>query len=72
MRGLGRLEMAERTLSTALREDPKQPRALYEMGKLEAQRGDKARALQDFQALQAADAKWARAHHVDEEIARLR
>jgi tetratricopeptide (TPR) repeat protein len=72
MRGLGRLEMAERTLSTALRQDPKQPRALYEMGKLEAQRGDKARALQDFQALQAADARWAQAHHVDEEIARLR
>ena len=72
MRGLGRLDMAERTLGAALRGDPKQPRALYEMGKLLAQRGDKSGALQDFQALQAADPKWAKAHHVDQEIARLR
>jgi Flp pilus assembly protein TadD len=72
MRGLGRLDMAERTLGAALRGDPKQPRALYEMGKLLAQRGDKSGALQDFQALQAADPKWAKAHDVGQEIARLR
>jgi len=72
MRGLGRLEMAERTLSTALRADPKQPRALYEMGKLEAQRGNKERALEDFRTLRAADARWAQAHKVDQEIERLR
>ena len=37
MRGLGRVQMAERTLSRALQLDPKQPRALYEMGRLLAQ-----------------------------------
>jgi tetratricopeptide (TPR) repeat protein len=72
MRGLGRLDMAERTLATALRNDPKQPRALYEMGKLLAQRGDKPGALRDFQAVQSSDPKWAKAHDVDREIARLR
>lgn len=72
MRGLGRTEMAQRTLSRALQLDPKQPRALYEMGKLQAQQGDKAGARQSFAALQAADAKFARAHKVDEELGRLR
>ena len=72
MRGLGRTEMAERTLGRALQMDPKQPRALYEMGKLQASQGDKAGALQTFRSLQAADAKFARAHKVDEEIAKLR
>jgi tetratricopeptide (TPR) repeat protein len=72
MRGLGRAEMARRTLSRALELDPKQPRALYEMGKLLAQEGDKAGALRSFQALQGADARFARAHNLDEEIRRLR
>jgi Flp pilus assembly protein TadD len=72
MRGLGRNEMAQRTLSHALQLDPKQPRALYEMGKLLAQQGDKAGALENFQALRSADAKFASAHKVDDEIARLR
>jgi tetratricopeptide (TPR) repeat protein len=72
MRGLGRIEMAQRTLGRALQLDPKQPRALYEMGKLLAQQGDKAGALQSFRALQAADPKFARAHKVDEELGRLR
>jgi tetratricopeptide (TPR) repeat protein len=72
MRGLGRLEMAERTLAAALRGNPRQPRALYEMGKLLVQRGDKSGALQNLQALQAADPGWAKAHNVDQEIARLR
>ncbi len=72
MRGLGRTEMAERTLARALQLDPRQPRALYEMGKLRAAQGDKAGAAQSFSALKAADAKFAQAHRVDEELARLR
>ena len=71
MRGLGRTEMAQRTLGRALQLDPKQPRALYEMGKLLAAQGDKAGARQSFAALQAADAKFAKAHKVDEELGRL-
>ena len=72
MRGLGRAEMAQRTLGHALQLDPKQPRALYEMAKLQAQQGDKAGARQSFAALQAADAQFARAHKVDEELGRLK
>ena len=71
MRGLGRTEMAQRTLSRALQLDAKQPRALYELGKLQAQQGDKAGARQSFTALQAADAKFAQAHKVSEELGRL-
>jgi len=72
MRGLGRLEMAQRTLERALQMDPRQPRALYEMARLRAQQGDKPAAAQNLRALQAADPKWAKAHKVDEELARLR
>jgi tetratricopeptide (TPR) repeat protein len=72
MRGLGRSEMAERTLSVALKNDPRQPRALYEMGRLRASRGDKGGAGESFRALQAADPKFARAHGVDEQVARLK
>jgi len=72
MRGLGRAEIAQRTLARALQLDPKQPRALYEMGKLQAQQGDKVGALQSFQALQAADPKFAAAHRIQEELGRLR
>lgn len=72
MRGLGRSEMAERTLSRALELDPKQPRALYEMGKLQAQRGNRRGAAEKFSALLKADPAFARAHRVEEEIARLR
>ena len=72
MRGLGRSEMAERTLSRALELDPKQPRALYEMGKLQAQRGDRRGAAQKFSALLESDPAFARAHRVEDEIARLR
>lgn len=72
MRGLGRTEMAERTLSRALQLDPKQPRALYEMGMLQAQTGDKAGALRSFEQLKAADARFAQAHKVDQEIKKLR
>ena len=72
MRGLGRVQMAERTLSRALQLDPKQPRALYEMGKLLAQQGDKAGALQRFNALKSADPKFAQSHRVDDELAKLR
>ena len=71
MRGLGRAEMAERTLPRALPLDPKQPRALLELGKLEAARGGKDRARASFQALRAADAKFASAHGVDEELRKL-
>src|SRR5439155_1053988 len=67
MRGLGRVQMAERTLSRALQLDPKQPRALYEMGRLLAQQGDKAGALQRFNALKSADPKFAQSHRVDDE-----
>lgn len=72
MRGLGRAEMAQRTLTHALQLDPRQPRALYEMGKLKAQQGDKAGAAQSFAALKSADPKFAQSHKVDEELAKLR
>lgn len=72
MRGLGRTDMAERTLQRALQLDPRQPRALYEMGRLQAQRGDKASARQSFAALEQADAQFAKAHQVDGELAKLR
>jgi tetratricopeptide (TPR) repeat protein len=72
MRGLGRMEMAQRTLSRALQIDPKQPRALYEMAKLQAQQGDKAGAARTFAQLESADPKFARAHKVGEELAKLR
>src|SRR4051812_43604579 len=72
MRGLGRTEMAQRTLSVALQNDPKQPRALYEMGRLKASSGDKAGAAESFRSLQTADPKFARAHGVDEQLARLK
>lgn len=72
MRGLGRIEMAQRTLGHALQIDPKQPRALYEMGKLLAAQGDKAGARQNFEAVKSADPKFAQAHKVDEELGKLR
>lgn len=72
MRGLGRSEMAERTLSRALELDPKQPRALYEMGRLQAQRGDRQGAAEKFNALLKVDPAFARARRVEEEIAKLR
>ena len=72
MRGLGRLEMAERTLARALQLDPRQPRALYEMARLQAQQGDKVGAARTFAALKSADAKFAGAHKVDEELAKLK
>lgn len=72
MRGLGRTDMAQRTLGRALQLDPRQPRALYEMGKLLAQQGDKNGALENFKAVEAADAKFARSHRVEDEIAKLR
>ena len=72
MRGLGRTEMAERTLSRALQLDPRQPRALYEMGKLLAARGDRTAAAQSFAALKSAAPEFARIHHVDDELKRLR
>ena len=71
MRGLGRTEMAERTLGRALQIDPKQPRALFELGRLYAQKGDKAQALEKLHAVQVSDAKFAAAHKVADEIARL-
>jgi tetratricopeptide (TPR) repeat protein len=72
MRGLGRMEMAQRTLLHALQLDPKQPRALYEIGRLQAEQGDKAGATQSFAALKSADPQFARSHKVDEELAKLR
>jgi tetratricopeptide (TPR) repeat protein len=72
MRGLGRTEMAERTLSVALKNDPRQPRALYETGRLRASLGDKPSAGESFRALQAADPGFARAHGVEEQLARLK
>jgi Flp pilus assembly protein TadD len=71
MRGLGRTEMAERTLSRALQLDPKQPRALYEQAKLQQAQGDKDGARKTFEALRQADAKFAQAHGVDKELAAL-
>jgi Tfp pilus assembly protein PilF len=72
MRGLGRTEMAQRTLGRALQIDPKQPRALYEQGKLLAAQGDSAGARQSFEALQQADAKFAESHDVKGELGKLR
>ena len=72
MRGLGREQMAERTLSRALQIDPKQPRALYEMGRLLAARGDKAGAAEKMRAVQSADANFAQSHAVAQELARLK
>ncbi len=72
MRGLGRTDMAQRTLMHALQLDPRQPRALYEMGRLQAQQGDTAGAAQSFRALESADPAFARAHKVDQELAKLR
>jgi tetratricopeptide (TPR) repeat protein len=72
MRGLGRMEMAQRTLAHALQLNPTQPRALYEMAKLQAQQGDKAAAARTFAQLKSVDPKFARAHKVDEELAKLR
>jgi len=72
MRGLGRTDMAARTLQRALQIDPRQPRALYEMGKLQAQQGDKAGAQQSFALLEQADPKFAKAHKVGEELAKLK
>ena len=72
MRGLGRMEMAQRTLARALQLDPRQPRALYEMGRLLAQKGDKTGAQQSFAALKQADPGFAKSHRVDEELAKLR
>jgi len=72
MRGLGRDQMAERVLSRALEIDPKQPRALYEMGKLLAARGDKAGAMDKMRAVQAADPRFAQSHRIAQELAKLR
>jgi tetratricopeptide (TPR) repeat protein len=72
MRGLGRTEMARRTLERALQLDPKQPRALYEMGRLSAEQGDKAGAARSFAAVKSADPQFARSHKVDEELAKLK
>jgi tetratricopeptide (TPR) repeat protein len=72
MRGLGRTDMAERVLTQALQLDPKQPRALLEMGRLLAAKGDKAGAAEKLRASQAADARFAAAHGVDQELAKLK
>jgi tetratricopeptide (TPR) repeat protein len=72
MRGLGRQEMAERTLSRALQLDPRQPRALYEMGRLLAARGDTAGAADKLRAAEAADPKFAQAHGISQDLARLK
>lgn len=72
MRGLGRAEMAERVLGRALQLDPRQPRALVELGRLYAARGDRAAALERLRAAEKADAGFARSHGVADEIARLR
>jgi len=71
MRGLGRIDMARRTLMHALQLDPKHPRALYEMAKLQVQQGDRTDAAQSYAALKAADPTFARSHKVDEELAKL-
>ena len=72
MRGLGRDAMAERVLSRALELDPRQPRALYEMGRLLAARGDKTGAADKLRAAQAADPNFARSHRLEQELARLK
>jgi tetratricopeptide (TPR) repeat protein len=72
MRGLGRTDMAQRTLQRALQIDPKQPRALYEMARLQEAQNDKAGAMQSYQALLAADPKFAQAHGVQQQLAKLK
>ena len=70
MRGVSAL--AQRTLARALEIDSKQPRALYEMGRLLAARGDKAGAAEKMRAVQAADPKFAQSHEIAAELAKLR
>ena len=72
MRGLGRAEMAERVLGTALAKDPNNARANYELGLLYASRGDKTNAKSKFEAVQAADAKFAAAHGVAAELQKVK
>ncbi len=72
MAGLGKNDMAERVLERALGMDPKQPRALYALGKLLAQKGDAAGAKEKLAALQTSDAKFAADHHVADELAKLK
>jgi tetratricopeptide (TPR) repeat protein len=72
MRGLGRAEMAERVLGTALAKEPNNARANYELGLLYASRGDKANAKSKFEAVQAADAKFAAAHNVAAELQKVK
>jgi tetratricopeptide (TPR) repeat protein len=72
MRGLGREQLAERTLSRALELDARQPRALYEMGRLLADRGDRAGAADKLRAAQAADPKFAQSHAISQQLARLK
>jgi len=72
MRGLGRGQLAERVLTRALELDPRQPRALFELGKLLASRGDKAGAREMFRAAQSADPKFAQSHGIPQELARIR
>ena len=59
-------------IARALQLDPQQPRALYEMGKLLASRGDKAGAAKKLRAAQSADAKFAQSHGIAQELAKLR
>ena len=72
MRGLGRAEMAERVLGTALAKDPNNARANYELGLLYASRGDKANARSKFETVQTADAKFADAHNVAAELQKVK
>jgi Flp pilus assembly protein TadD len=72
MRGLGRTDMAQRTLGHALQLDPKQPRALFEMGKLEAAQGDSAGARKSFETLQQSNAAFAQSHKVADELSKLK
>ena len=72
MRGLGREPIAQRTLSRALEMDPRQPRALYEMGRHLAAQGDKTGAAEKLRAAQAADGKFAQSHGISQELARLK
>jgi tetratricopeptide (TPR) repeat protein len=71
MRGLGRADMAARTLQRALQLDPKQPRALYELAKLQTAMNDKPAAARNLENLLQYDPKFAQAHDVAGELKKL-
>lgn len=72
VRALGRAEMAERVLTRALELDPKNPRALLELSRIDAARGDKAAARKKLEQVLAQSPAWAKPRGVAAELAKLK